>query len=256
MKKLSVSCAKYSLLTAPAKLVVVVQRKVVHAVVDDAGGHLCHSTHVTSYFLTSSLIMGRTKPKKKQHLAKSQSEPSIPKEQPSVAALTQKAQELIIQCDYELALRFARRILDQDPSNVEAKEMAGVCLLETGELDEAKQVSSVLFSSVLNLISRVEKAFQSLIPPSPGAPAIPPPSAHLYLAQLSEDDPRGALQHYQSAVNILTAQLKGKDKAMDGSTSDDELELKSNIVRALVGQVEIWMDPQYDLWYVESSLSP
>jgi hypothetical protein len=38
---------------------------------------------------------------------------------------------------------------------------------------------------------------------------------------------------------------------MDGLTSDDELELKSNIVRALVGQVEIWMDPQYDLWYVE-----
>lgn len=38
---------------------------------------------------------------------------------------------------------------------------------------------------------------------------------------------------------------------MGGSTSDDELELKSNIVRALVGQVEIWMDPQHDLWYVK-----
>ncbi|TEB34724.1 TPR-like protein [Coprinellus micaceus] len=175
--------------------------------------------------------MGRTKPKKKQHLAKIQSEPSIPKEQPSVAALTQKAQELIVQCDYELALRFTRRILDQDSSNVEAKEMTGVCLLETGELDEAK------------------RAFQSLISPSPGAPTVPPPSAHLYLAQLSEDDPRGALQHYQSAVNILSAQSKGKDRAMDGLTSDDELELKSNIVRALVGQVEIWMDPQYDLCF-------
>lgn len=85
--------------------------------------------------------MGRTRPKKKQHLAKVQAEPSIPKEQPSIASLVEKAQELIVQCDYDLALRFARRILEQDPSNVEAKEMAGVCLLETGELDEAKQVS-------------------------------------------------------------------------------------------------------------------
>lgn len=100
--------------------------------------------------------MGRTKPKKKQHLAKIQTEPSIPKEQPSVAALTQKAQELIVQCDYELALRFTHRILDQDSSNVEAKEMTGVCLLETGELDEAKRVSRRYFIHVLYLISRVE----------------------------------------------------------------------------------------------------
>lgn len=90
-----------------------------------------------------------------------------------------------------------------------------------------------------------------MIPPSPGAPSVPPPSAYLYLAQLSEEDPRGALQHYQSAVTILNAQLKGKEKATeDGTGSEDVSELKSNIVRALVGQVEIWMDPQYDLWYV------
>jgi len=85
-----------------------------------------------------------------------------------------------------------------------------------------------------------------LIPPTPGAPSVPPPSAHLYLAQLSEEDPHGALQHYNAAVNILSAQLKGKEKAAEGDA--DELELRSNIVRALVGQVEIWMDPSYDLW--------
>lgn len=100
------------------------------------------------------------------------------------------------------------------------------------------------------------QTFQSLVPPSAGAPPVPPPSAYLYLAQLSEDDPREALQHYQSAVNILTAQLKGKVKAMDESAGEDEVELKSNIVRALVGQVEIWMDPQYDLWYVALALVP
>jgi len=86
-----------------------------------------------------------------------------------------------------------------------------------------------------------------LIPPHPDAPATPPPSAHLYLAQLSDDDPRLALEHYQAAVNILLAQLKGKDRAGEEGLKD-EAELKSNVVRALVGQVEIWMDPQYDLW--------
>lgn len=39
---------------------------------------------------------------------------------------------------------------------------------------------------------------------------------------------------------------------MNGPGGEDELELKNNIVRALVGQVEIWMDPQYDLWCVKS----
>jgi hypothetical protein len=44
--------------------------------------------------------------------------------------------------------------------------------------------------------------------------------------------------------------LKGKERA--GTAEDeagDEAELKNNIVRALIGMVEIWMDPSYDLWY-------
>lgn len=46
-------------------------------------------------------------------------------------------------------------------------------------------------------------------------------------------------------------QLKGKERASDpsGLTDDDE-ELRRNIVRALIGMVEIWMDPSYDLWCV------
>ncbi len=94
------------------------------------------------------------------------------------------------------------------------------------------------------------QAFQSIVPPHPGAPSVPPPSAHLYLAQLSEDDPKLALQHYQAAVTILLSQLKGKVRAIDESSGKDEGEIKGNIVRALVGQVEIWMDPSYDLWCV------
>ncbi|PPQ64590.1 hypothetical protein CVT26_001988 [Gymnopilus dilepis] len=175
--------------------------------------------------------MGRTRTQKKA-LSKATQEPSAQStpttQTPSLPALLEKAQSLIVQCDYELALRFIRRILEQDPKNAEAKEMLGVALLETGELDAAKE------------------AFRALIPPHPDAPATPPPSAHLYLAQLSDDDPRLALEHYQAAVNILLAQLKGKDRAGEEGLKD-EAELKGNVVRALVGQVEIWMDPQYDL---------
>ncbi|KAF9565283.1 TPR-like protein [Agrocybe pediades] len=173
--------------------------------------------------------MGRTRTKKGS--SKPQEQPgqqAASKPPPSTASLLEKAQELIVQCDYELALKFVRRVLQQDPKNAEAKEILGVCLLETGEIEEAKE------------------AFLALLPPNPDAPSTPPPSAHLYLAQLSDEDPRQALQHYQAAVNILQSQIKGKDRAEDDSTKDD-LELRNSVVRALIGQVEIWMDPSYDL---------
>jgi hypothetical protein len=41
---------------------------------------------------------------------------------------------------------------------------------------------------------------------------------------------------------------------MDENSKNDEDEIKSNIIRALIGQVEIWMDPSYDLWYVNKSV--
>lgn len=95
------------------------------------------------------------------------------------------------------------------------------------------------------------QTFQSLVPPHPNAPQNPPASAHLYLAQLSDDDPHLALGHYQAAVDILQAQLKGKERAVDPvGANEDESEVRRNVVRALIGMVEIWMDPSYDLWYV------
>ena len=58
-----------------------------------------------------------------------------------------------------------------------------------------------------------------------------------------------ALKHFAAAVNILTLQLKGKDRAADNlSVKSDEDEARRTIVRALIGQVEVWMDPAYDLW--------
>jgi hypothetical protein len=69
---------------------------------------------------------------------------------------------------------------------------------------------------------------------------------------LSDDDPQTALKHFAAAVNILTLQLKGKDRAAAAdevtAVKSDEDEARRTIVRALIGQVEIWMDPAYDLW--------
>ncbi len=59
---------------------------------------------------------------------------------PQTAALLEKAQALVVQCDYELAARFAKRILESEPDNAEAREILGVSLLETDDIDGAKQV--------------------------------------------------------------------------------------------------------------------
>jgi len=70
------------------------------------------------------------------------------------------------------------------------------------------------------------------------------------LAQLSDGDPHLALQYYQSALDILTAQSKGKERATgSGCNSDSDADIKAMIVRVLISMVEVWMDPSYDLWY-------
>jgi len=87
------------------------------------------------------------------------------------------------------------------------------------------------------------------------APSPPPPSAHLYLAQLSAD-PHTALQHYQAAIDILQTQLKGKAPSpIQEDEREGEDEAKSNIVRAYIGMVELWMDPEYDLCFDPSASS-
>lgn len=185
--------------------------------------------------------MGRTKTKKQAGAAQR----SV--DGPSVSALLDKAQSLIVQCDYDLASRFIQRALEHHPANSQAKEMLGVVQLELGDIDAAKQVGSSIYPFLL-LVNLILQTFSSLLPPNPDAPSPPPPSAHLYLAQISDDDPQVALQHYRDAVELLSAQLKGKDRAESNPPSNDEVELKCNIVRALIGQVEVWMDPSYDLW--------
>ncbi|KAF7797097.1 hypothetical protein EIP86_008289 [Pleurotus ostreatoroseus] len=176
--------------------------------------------------------MGRARPKTKKTKQVVTENTAEPSQAPSIPALLEKAQTLVAQCNYELATLFVKRILERAPENADAKEMLGVVQLESGELESAKQT------------------FLTLIPPNPDAPSPPPASAYLYLAQLSDEDPQQALQYYQSAVDLMVGQLKGKERAVDPSgITDDESQLKQNIVRALIAMVEIWMDPSYDLCF-------
>ncbi len=98
------------------------------------------TVHVITKFSTS---MGRTRTKnKKLHSKATDSSANNVSEKngPSVSVLLEKAQSLMVQCDYELALRFLRRVIEKDPKNIEAKEILGIALLETGEVEAAKDV--------------------------------------------------------------------------------------------------------------------
>ena len=97
--------------------------------------------------------MGRTRPKtrKARPPAELAETPRENKSESTVEALLEKAQELIVQCDYDLAGKFVERVLKRAPDNVEGKEILGVVQLETGLLDAAKQVC---FTSYRNHIQR------------------------------------------------------------------------------------------------------
>ncbi|KAG6373495.1 TPR-like protein [Boletus reticuloceps] len=180
------------------------------------------------------MVRTRTRQKTSAHTTSASASTTTPST-PSISSLLSKAQDLIIQCDYSLARKFSERVLArEDATSTEksqAREMLAVTLLETGDVDSAKEI------------------FLTLVPPHPEAPSPPPPSAYLYLAQLTDDDPHAALAHYQSAIDLLQTQLKGKSISTGNTPEDDDdAEIKGNIVRAYLGMIEIWMDPEYDLW--------
>jgi hypothetical protein len=104
----------------------------------------------------ASLSMGRTRPKTRKarppatELTETQREN---KSEPTIEALLEKAQELIVQCDYNLAGKFVGRVLQRAPDHVEGKEMLGVVQLETGLLDAAKQVRTRSCTNALSMCS-------------------------------------------------------------------------------------------------------
>ena len=91
------------------------------------------------------MARSRVKTKKTRAVAENNSaSASTRSSAPSVEDLLAKARSLVSQCDYELAEKFVQRILQQRPNHADGKELLGVIQLETGELDEAREVCRVL----------------------------------------------------------------------------------------------------------------
>jgi hypothetical protein len=98
------------------------------------------------FFFSSSLVtMGRTRRPNKTTLATNKIVPATHNPMPNVPTLLQKAQTLISQCDYPLALRFIQRVLEIDQSNLEAQELKGIAEIESGDVDCAKLVRGSWF---------------------------------------------------------------------------------------------------------------
>ncbi|KAG9124646.1 hypothetical protein FRC07_010798 [Ceratobasidium sp. 392] len=161
--------------------------------------------------------MGRTRTKKTKPAKSLPPSPAKAAPEPSIESLFEKAQELLVQCNYDLAHRFIARILEREPTNAEAREMSAVVDLERGELEIAKET------------------FLALVPPSPTAQNPPPHSAYLYLAQLS-DSSQEALGNYQAGVDLIAARIKSGTLQ-----AEDEEDLKKIAAKALVAMIEIWM---------------
>ncbi|CCO36965.1 UPF0661 TPR repeat-containing protein [Rhizoctonia solani AG-1 IB] len=162
--------------------------------------------------------MGRTRTKKAKQAKPTTAHAPSSQPEPTIESLFEKAQELLIQCNYDLAHRFVQRILDRDPTNIEAREMSAVVDLERGEIENARQI------------------FLTLVPPSSTAPSPPPHSAYLCLAQLS-DGPHEALGHYKAAVDLIV------DRVNSGMTlsEDEKSESRKTAAKASVAMIEIWM---------------
>ncbi len=93
---------------------------------------------------TTYTPMGRIRTKSRKAIVSKTSSTAVSTEEPSIPALLTKAQNLITQCNYELAQKFIRRILERDPRHIDARELLGIAQLETGELEDAKKASEFI----------------------------------------------------------------------------------------------------------------
>lgn len=100
----------------------------------------------------------RTKVKKSAPIVTNSLQSSSNSSSPAISALLEKAQDLIIQCDFPLAHKFIERVLARDDGSAneknQAKEMMGVVLLETGEVDKAREASRTFFFLLTHAIDQ------------------------------------------------------------------------------------------------------
>ncbi|CDZ96219.1 Tetratricopeptide TPR1 [Phaffia rhodozyma] len=142
----------------------------------------------------------------------------------NVDSLLLKSHTLLAQQNYELAQRFLTRLLALEPSNAEARELIGVCELELGNAEAARDHFLVSLQAPLQTSS----------------------APYLYLAQLASS-PQEALNHYEAAVKILDQQLTELVQSKQTGVEDTkELEVAEGTMRkqistALVGMTEIYL---------------
>lgn len=89
-----------------------------------------------------NIPMGRTKTAAEtKGLRNTSPTKTASKNEPSVPELLAKAQSLMGEMDFELARRFATRILEMESNHFEAREMLGIMEAEEGNIDAARTVS-------------------------------------------------------------------------------------------------------------------
>ncbi|WVF65499.1 hypothetical protein IAT40_000227 [Kwoniella sp. CBS 6097] len=157
-------------------------------------------------------------------------------------SLLEKAHILLGQSNFELAIKFLDRVLELEPTNLEARELAGVAELEGGDDEQGRA----------HLLQ--------LLPPHVAEPPSHP-SPYLYLAQTAQD-PQEALGYYSTATAMLEQRIaqkdrKGKGKQQQGDVregeeagEEEEDEEVRMAVTALVAMIEIWMS---DLCFEDSA---
>lgn len=59
---------------------------------------------------------------------------------PELSKMLQKCEELVERFEYDLALKFCEKILEQDPHQVEALQLKATIHIDVGQTEEAKQV--------------------------------------------------------------------------------------------------------------------
>jgi tetratricopeptide (TPR) repeat protein len=196
---------------------------------------------------------GRSLPQNRSEIKQAAASSSKADSEPSIASLLAKIQQLLTRCEYDLALKFIRRVLDRELANLEALELLGTVNVELGNIEEARTVCTfeIYFSPSGDLI--LEQAFSSLVTLTTSQNVPTPPSAHLYLAQLEDEDPKNALRHYETAVELLNALLKSSGESRPSSLDIEDEEIKRMAIKALISMVEIYMS---DLWCCHLTILP
>eukprot|EP00041_Stephanoeca_diplocostata_P025570 m.672339 g.672339 ORF g.672339 m.672339 type:complete len:380 (-) comp22776_c1_seq41:3597-4736(-) len=134
--------------------------------------------------------------------------------QHSAESLLEKAEDLVAQCNCELAVRFCDRVLESEPTHCGALECKAVACLQSNQLDVA------------------EACLRQAIEVSPDAGA----SKYLYLAQLLQG--QDSVAAYTGAIQVLQREIETAQRERDSAA---ETAAAREIAEAFCGIAELYM---------------